>query len=163
VRRCSSATPAAAAPNVPPDAPPYPRIVNDDELLRRFRAGDVPRALWTHEAHVRTAYLLVRSLAPGAALDAARDGIRRLNARNGVPDTTTGGYHETITRAWLRIAGSLSRRWDATGDSRAFLDAHPFLRSPALLTLYYSAPLLGAPEARAGWVEPDIAPLPPIS
>ena len=38
-----------------------------------------------------------------AALGAMRDGILRLNAAHGVATTPTRGYHETITRFYMRV------------------------------------------------------------
>lgn len=34
-----------------------------------------------------------------------RIGIHRLNAAHGVVSTPTGGYHETITRAYMHLVG----------------------------------------------------------
>jgi hypothetical protein len=42
----------------------------------------------------------------------------------------------------------------------AFVDRHPALLDKRLLTRFYRPATLASPQARAGWVEPDIAPFP---
>lgn len=41
-----------------------------------------------------------------------------------------------------------------------FFTQHPHLLSKVLLRLFYSRSRIMSPEARAAWVEPDLAPLP---
>ncbi len=87
--------------------------------------------------------------------------IRAFNEATGTPNTETGGYHETITRASLaavRVALAeapsqplceiLDRLLDSPlGDSKWLLD-------------YWSRERLFSVEARRRWLPPDIKPLP---
>jgi hypothetical protein len=47
-----------------------------------------------------------------------------------------------------------------TTDSESFCEAHPHLLQKTLLRLYYTRPRIMTLEAKARFVEPDIAPLP---
>lgn len=81
--------------------------------------------------------------------------IRHLASGHEAPDK----YHETITRSWVHLvvlhrAGSDAESFDEfiAGNS-GLLDRH-------LLEAHYSRKLLGSPEARADWTEPDLRGLP---
>ena len=86
-------------------ADPLPPITEAtlDVLLRDFETGMIPKAQWTHATHLAVGgcYLLKHS--EHEALERLRRGIRFLNERQGVANTPTGGYHETLTRFWLTV------------------------------------------------------------
>ena len=133
-------------------------------LVHDFEAARVSRERWTHDAHVAVAawYLLHCSL--GEALDRMRRGIPRLNAANGVPQTPTGGYHETLTRFYMWLVGEAL----ATAPRDASVEAKVARAIDACVdrTLplrYYSRDRLMSWDARTSWVPPDLTPvaLPP--
>ena len=100
-------------------------------------------------------------VATDAALDAMRAGILRLNAAHGVVTTPSGGYHETITRAYMRLIGRFVMEDGGTDGWSA--RAARLLREHGAkdhLLLYYTRDRLMSAEARFGWVEPDLRPLP---
>ena len=80
-----------------------PRLFAADDAIRRIGEGllarTLPRAEWTHEAHLAaTTYLLTRR--PDIELERdLPDLIRRYNESVGGVNNDTQGYHETITRA----------------------------------------------------------------
>ncbi len=142
---------------------PLPSPFTTDDIRRladAFERCEVPRAAWTHRAHLAVALWYLVNYGPEEGGERVRAGLRRLNAANGVPQTPDGGYHETITRFYLwairrhlrdaprdasiaDLAASLIAAW---GDKN-----RPFE--------YYSRDRLMSWEARAAWVEPDLRPL----
>ena len=155
----------------PAQAPsPLPRL-SLDQLAQAFLDLTLPRAQWTHEAHLRVGAWHVHRFGAALALPHLREGICRLNLAHGGANTATGGYHETITAAYVRlIADFLARDADdarQTPHPRQTLDAQVqrLLASPLAekdtLLRFWSRALLMSPPARAGWVPPDLAPLPP--
>jgi len=75
--------------------------MTDAEFLAAFEACTIPKADWTHEAHVRMAWLYLTSRPFPDALQRIRTGIRRYN------DSLGGtGYHDTITVALTRLIAS---------------------------------------------------------
>jgi hypothetical protein len=133
-----------------------------DALAERFAAATIPASEWTHRTHLTIGAWHVARFGADAAMDRLRAGIRRLNAAHGTIDSDTRGYHETITRAYIRLLGAfLGARPDgeALDASVAALLASP-LAARDVLTLHYSKTLLFSVEARRGWVEPDLEPLP---
>lgn len=134
---------------------PAPNAIRD--LVAAFERCELPRAGWTHRAHLVTAlwYLAHYGLDDGG--ERVRTGIKRFNAANGVEQTPDGGYHETITCFYLWVvarhlrdalpgtsladlASTLVAAW---GDKNRPLE-------------YYSRDRLFSWEARTGWVEPDL-------
>jgi hypothetical protein len=130
-------------------------------LAAAFEDGTLPAAQWTHQAHLMVGLWYASRLPAEAALDAMRAGILRLNRVHGVVTTPTRGYHETITRAYLRLIGRFvveDGGEDSWGERAERLLARHGERDHLLL--YYSRDRLMSPEARVGWVEPDLRPLP---
>jgi hypothetical protein len=134
--------------------------VDDEALLRAFEAAALTRAEWTHEAHVRTAWLYAARLPFEEALRRMRDGLRALNAAQGTPEGPMRGYHETLTQAWLRRVAAAVRASARDVDSRAFCERHPELLHRGCIDVHYSRERLFSPEAKRAFVEPDREPLP---
>jgi len=131
-----------------------------DRIGRGLIDRSLPKTEWTHAAHFAAAFWLLRRPERDALRD-LRDLIRAYNEATGVPNTDTGGYHETITIASL----SAARAWLVARPDVALhvalneLLANDYGRSDWLLT-YWSKPLLFSVAARKAWVEPDLKPLP---
>ena len=135
-----------------------------DDLAARFAAAAIPRAEWTHEAHLVMGAWHVDRFGAAGALARLRAGIRRLNEANGGVNSATEGYHETITAAYVRLLaqGLAAQGSDAPlSDRIAALLASP-LADKTVLSRHYSRELLMSPRARAEWVPPDREPLPDL-
>lgn len=136
-----------------------------DLEIERIATGLLDRSLpkreWTHRAHFAAALWLLSHPEILAHAGGVAPIIRAYNEATGVANTPTSGYHETITQASLR--GGAALLGDARGGSLSdVLDA--LMRGPLgdkhWPLLYWSEARLFSPLARAGWVEPDLAPLP---
>jgi len=132
--------------------------MTDDEFLSAFEAVAIPRTDWTHEAHIRMAWLYLTRFPNEEACDRIRTGIQKLNAQNGV----VSGFHETITMAFARV---ISARLLHSESYVAFHARNPdiFDRMPGPLLPYYTRERLLLSDARDRFVEPDVQPLPVIS
>lgn len=131
-------------------------------LAADFRACTLPKERWTHGAHFATAlWLILRR----PDLMAERDMpalIRRYNESIGGVNDDKGGYHETITQASLHMARMLLAGLPADTSLAA---AHAALMASSLGDkdwpfTYWSRDRLMSADARLGWVEPDLKPLP---
>ena len=129
--------------------------MTDDEFLAAFESAAIPRPQWTHEAHVRMAWLYLTRLPFAEALHRVRTGIQKLNARIGSPD----GYHETITVAFVRVIAS---RMETGEGYAAFRERNPELFDRTLVALlhHYTKERLYSVEARRAFIDPDVLPLP---
>jgi len=132
-----------------------------------WRAGEgvlactLPKPEWTHQAHFAVALWLMRHRTDIDLPRAMPGIIRAYNEATGVPNTDSGGYHETITQASLRAAqAELARRPDAPLTTvLGGLMASPLGKSGWLLD-YWSKELLMSVAARREWRDPDLKPLP---
>jgi hypothetical protein len=139
--------------------------MTDEELLGRFERCELTHWEWNHEAHVRVAYMYVSGNPFETAMDKIRSGIQRLNSVHCVPETAIRGYNETTTPAFAQlIASTISAYGEAlpTLDSLMFCQTHPHLMQKTILRLYYSPARRIHPDAKAHFIEPDLAPLPTI-
>jgi len=135
----------------------------DDAFLREFETCSIALESWSHRCHVRMAYLYLSRHGYADGLRRVRDGINALNASHGdkIPkDQVDRGYHETLTVAWARIIDATIRRWGAGADFEAFAAEHPHLLQKRLTRLFYSRERMMTWEAKRGFVEPDLLPLP---
>lgn len=143
-----------------------PRFFPDDVAIRRVGEGllgrSLPRAEWTHEAHLAATTWLVRDR-PDLDVDAAIAGIiSRYNVAAGGVNDDANRYHETITRAYL--AGIRWHLADRAAGERLVACVNALLQSPvgerAWPLRFYSRELLFSVAARRAFVSPDLAPLP---
>lgn len=130
--------------------------------IEAFDARTIPLAEWNHRAHLTVSWLMLRRYGMDfdAALAHLRRGIQAYNALHRIEVTPTSGYHESLTVAWLRILHTTMSVYGPEESAEAFLATHTQLQSRVLLRLFYSRPKIMSMEARLGWVEPDLAPLP---
>jgi hypothetical protein len=133
--------------------------MDDDALWSAFATSSLRASEWTHEAHVRTAFLFTARYALDEAHLRMRAGIIRMNERHGLEETPSRGYFETLTRAWLALVDDARRRSRAAS-SRELLARCPELLDRALPLRHFSRERLATARARAIWLEPDLAPLP---
>lgn len=136
--------------------------MDDALLLDQFESQTLPYREWTHRCHVKVGYLYIQSYGFGEALDRMRRGVLAYNEVNA--EHIEVGYHETITRAFLLLIADAVGRAEANDPSAssadAFCDSHPALLDKDVLGRFYSNPRLFSHEAKQGFVEPDLAPLP---
>lgn len=116
---------------------------------------------WTHRDHLSTAayYVLTDS---ECAVEHMRAGIKALNKARGVETTPTGGYHETLTIAWTRIIAGHMQSLGASEPVAKVNSVIATFEDRKTTLRYYTRDLIMSPEARFGWVEPDLEPLPTI-
>ena len=125
-------------------------------------ARTLPKAAWTHAAHVAAAVYLLRRR-PDIAPERDMPGlIRAYNESVGVRNNDTEGYHETITQASLAAVRAVLTAWPAEAPLHGIVNAlasGEMGRSDWLLT-YWSRDRLFGVEARRAWAAPDLKPWP---
>ena len=143
-----------------------PRLfASDAEIARlgeRFLARALPKAEWTHEAHLATTtWLLLRR--PYIDVDEdLPDLIRRYNESVGGVNSDSEGYHETITRVFLAGIRLFLSEADLSEPLHELVNElllSPMGRRDWPLRFYSRDRLLSV-EARRNFVPPDLAALP---
>jgi hypothetical protein len=138
----------------------YRSVEEVERLVARFCDCSLPCAEWTHVAHLTVGLWHARTLGADEALAQVRAGIRRYNVACGTENTTTRGYHETLTRFYMTLIGQFLAASEEQGDLLAVTNALiAELGHRELPLAYYTRERLMSAEARAHWVEPDLRPL----
>jgi hypothetical protein len=124
-----------------------------EALVRSFEALTLPRARWTHGAHLAAALWYLRRFPREEATSRVREGIMAYNARHG----NGAGYHETVTLAWVAVIARFLSEHDhgqpLSSLTAALLEA---CGGKDHLLVYYSEGVLMSEEARRTWVPPDL-------
>ena len=144
-----------------------PRLFERDEDIRALGEGllacSLPRAAWTHEAHLGACLWLLTER-PDIDVDAEIAVIiRRFKESVGGVNDDHGGYHDSITRAYVAGVRLFLTETEETGLAarvNAMLLSNVGRRDWPLR--FYSRELLFSVPARRGFVEPDLTPLPAI-
>ncbi|HEY0163880.1 MAG TPA: hypothetical protein VGB39_00750 [Sphingomicrobium sp.] len=143
-----------------------PRLFHDDAEIARIGEGllarTLPRADWTHEAHLAaTTWLLTRR--PDIDIDRQLPGIiRGYNESVGGVNSDSEGYHETITRLFLHGVRLFLSEADQTQPLHELVNElllSPMGRRDWPLR-FYTPERLFSVEARRAFIPPDIAALP---
>lgn len=138
---------------MPPHAAPSPPPASIDEVVARFLDGTLRAEQWTHPAHLFVCrHVLATAETTEVAVARLRTLIGEHNERVGIRPGH-GGYHETITRYFV---GAMAH---ANPPTIAALLTEPSLRREAPLE-HWTRDLLQTDDARTGWVDPDLHPLP---
>jgi hypothetical protein len=136
-------------------------LVNVDDLAARFQSCTLLKTEWTHQAHLAVGLWHVHRYGAEEALLRMRNGIRRLNESLGGVNSTTNGYHETITVAYVTLLAQYleicPRELSLTQCVERLLES-PLADRNALFTSYSRERLMSV-AARMGHVEPDLAPV----
>jgi hypothetical protein len=127
------------------------------EFILAFEACTLPKPRWTHQAHLLVGLWYLSKHTAEEALDIVRRRIRAYNEAVGTPNTDHSGYHETLTRFYLKgIRTHMERHRELSmTDSLALLLKTPLARSDWPLS-YYSRRQLFSRRARHEWVAPDL-------
>jgi hypothetical protein len=129
-----------------------------DAFLAAFEGCTLPKARWTHRAHLLTGACYVHALGPAAAMEKMRVCVRRYNESVGGKNTETSGYHETITMAWIKLLDGLRREAGPMERAAfAWLAVERFAEDKEIFRRYYAFDLAESVEARRSWVEPTLA------
>lgn len=122
----------------------------------------LPRAEWTHTAHLVTAVWLIRARGLAGAIADMPEMIRRYNDASGVANTDSAGYHETLTLGYLRCTAAILAILPVGVDltySVTAVFASPLANSVWPFA-YWRPETLWSVAARRAWVAPDVQDLP---
>jgi hypothetical protein len=131
-----------------------------DAFLAAFEGCTLPKAEWTHSAHLLTGACYVHGMQREAALAKMRECVRRYNESVGGKNTETSGYHETVTVMWIRLLDGLRRKSIPMDRAKfAALAVEQLAARRDIFREYYDFDLVGSTEARLRWVAPTLKPL----
>lgn len=132
-----------------------------ESLVRAFERAEIPRDEWDHRSHLTVAcwYLLCSPFVE--AVEKMRNALLHYLDARGIKTTLESGYHETITLAWMRLVSHYLAGTNLDCSLVELINRmNDHYRDKNHLAAYYSRERLMSWEARSGWLEPDIEPLP---
>ncbi len=142
------------------DDKPLPLFLASEDALHEFvRAWELetlPKAAWTHAAHVAVAANYAFDHSAEATFDKMKAGLLRFNTAAGTANTEDSGYHETLTRFWSGLVSEFVRRPEFSSRFEAVRGAvAEFGEDSNLYRRYYSFDVLKDRRARREWIPPD--------
>ena len=130
------------------------------ELVARIRACEVNNEGFMHREHLAMAAFVCLE-GHKDTLGEIRKIILALNASNGVEQSETGGYHETLAVAWYRLVRFCISCCVMGKSKMSKINAVLLaFENKRMILDYYSRDLIMSWKARTEWVEPDLEPLP---
>src|ERR1700733_8526854 len=126
--------------------------MNDDEFLAALEQCSLAESSFGNSAHVRAAYLYLRSGEFETALVRMRGALRRYSAALGKPDR----YHETITVAYLALIRQRLFECGDGGGWQGFAQQNPELLDRNFLLRFYPKAQLESELSRKTFVLPHL-------
>jgi hypothetical protein len=128
-------------------------------LIQAFEDHTVTHEQWNHRGHLGVACAYVEAYGE-SAFERFRERLKALNKAHRVVDAPTSGYHETITKFWIIV---IAHEFERMAGETLLTKANYILEhysAKGTILLHYSRPLIMSAEAKKGFVEPDLIPLP---
>lgn len=136
---------------------------NDEltDLVRAFESCEISRHAWDHAGHIAVALVYATEIGEDAGTERMRSALLHFARFNNIVPSPGRGYHETLTRFWMRMVVVVAAELDAGKPLFARANAAiERLADKNLAKRYYSPELLASDEARNGFVTPDLAEIP---
>ncbi len=111
---------------------------------------------FSHEAHVRLAYVYLAEFDFDVAVERMRESLLKFIEHNSIPRSK---FHETLTRAWIFAVRHFMNK-SSSSSAGDFITSNPELLDSKIMLTHYSATVLYSTDARAAYVEPDLDPIP---
>ena len=133
----------------------YPNVAypNEDairDVIRKFEHCEYAPVEFTHARHLTVGCWYLCTMPADEALNRMRTHLLKFTAHHG-----KHGYHETITRFWIKLLdGALRQREDDSLLRR--VNAVVALYPKETLFDYYTRDRVMSDAARREWVEPDL-------
>ncbi len=127
-----------------------------DQLVQRFTMQTLPKEAWTHEAHLSVALWHLYHFSVDEATCLLRARIIAYNVAVGTENSSSSGYHETMTLFWVWVVNSFlqTHKGELPALASTFISSKYADRK--LPMLFYRRTTLFGIRARARWVEPDL-------
>jgi hypothetical protein len=131
-------------------------LLGEDDFVAMVEDCRFANAEFRHADHIRLAWIYVRRYGARQAEQRIVDAIRRF-AMSAGHETK---FHETQTRAWLRLVATAQHLTPTVTRFDEFLAKHGWLLDRGALSAFYSVAHLSSEAARCRWADPDLLSLP---
>jgi len=129
-------------------------------IIDAFLHCNLEKNKWTHEAHIITGFYLY-TICGDEAIEKIESHIRLFNDSVGTINSTTSGFHKTLTFFWMNAIAQFADNVERLELNQRNLES--LLNSPLTNSMlpqqFYSKACLHTSKARMEVVEPDLQPL----
>ncbi len=126
-------------------------------FIQQFQNCTLPKEQWTHQAHLVVALHYNWHYDFEEALSLVKNAIYQYNEAVGTANTSTSGYHETLTIFWMIHAKNFLLQGDFKDLATACQEyTKEEISSKKIPLAYYSKDLLFSIEARQQWQNGDL-------
>jgi len=128
-------------------------LLTNDEFEEKFSNCDMPAVLFTHEAHLRLAYIHITKYGINKAIDNLSTQIANCDDKYG--DGTK--FNKTLTVASVKVMHHFINKAKAT-NFNALIIEFPHLRRNFLdlLKAHYKVDIFNSEKAKQEYLEPDL-------
>jgi hypothetical protein len=123
--------------------------MSDDEFLAAFEQGK-SNGKFSHQDHLRVAWLLLRRHGRELGANKLADGFRSFTQALGVPEK----YHETVTRFWAHVVADAMAVAPSGESFEAFLRRCEHLLDSKMIERHYAPEVLKSDLAKREYVAP---------
>ncbi|MCX2718603.1 hypothetical protein [Lentiprolixibacter aurantiacus] len=129
--------------------------LSDEEFKRQFANCTLPSEVFSHEAHLRLAWLYLSEYNVEKTEVIIQDQLKKYVACFGAEDK----YHVTLTVAAIRIVNHFISR-SASDNFTDFIVEFPQLKTGfrELIASHYGFDIYASEKARLNYIEPDLLP-----
>ncbi|MDW3645848.1 MAG: hypothetical protein R8P61_02145 [Bacteroidia bacterium] len=129
--------------------------LSDSEFLQQFKDCSLAPAVFSHEAHLRLAWLNIYQEGMEKAEKGIQDQIENFVAHVGAKDK----YHKTLTIVAIKAVGHFMEK-SATDNFSDFLAENLQLKKDfkSLINSHYSFDIFSSKEAKTSYIKPDLVP-----
>ena len=127
--------------------------LSDEELVQQFSSCELDPDIFSHEAHLRLAWILIDKYGVERAVDLIQDGLRQFVESIGADDK----YHATLTVAAVKAVHHFMLK-SMSGDFSEFMAEFPELKTKfkQLIAAHYGFDIYRSEAARINYIEPDL-------
>ncbi len=129
--------------------------LSDNEFEAQFFSCQLKPELFSHEAHLRLAWIKITKNGVQKAEEDIQSQIKSFVKHVGAEDK----YHTTLTLAAIKIVNQFIQKSES-GSFKDFISEFPRLKSnfKELIQSHYSSDIFISKQARLNYLEPDLLP-----
>lgn len=130
-------------------------LLTDEAFEELFATLGLNPRIFTHEAHLRLAWIHIRKYGTEQAITHITSQIRRFATHHG----DAGKYNETVTVAAVRAVNHFMQKSE-TDNFATFIKEQSVLKTDfkRLLHQHYSTDIFQSAQAKAQYLEPELLP-----
>jgi hypothetical protein len=129
--------------------------LNDDAFEQQFADCELDAELFSHEAHLRLAWIHIQKYGVDDAIENVSTQLKRYTAHVNAADK----FNKTITMAAVYAVHHFMQK-TPSGDFFSFIGVNPQLKYQfkSLIQSHYSAAIFTLPAAKNEFLQPDLSP-----